>query len=784
MRRTLWIGVAAGMLLSGWAQTAGADVTDEKVRAAIEKAREYLINQQKPDGSWGADAGESALVFMTLAYMGQHPNREVMAKGLDHLIRQDPDTNFGGHQGYGVPIRIMGLSYIHNKLLGVKKALVRQQMMTDLLRLKVGQSPNGGWRYGLNATDFDFSVTQWPILAMREASLVTPPIEIPKGPLRKAKDLYYSKQNEDGGWSYQGGPPSYGSMSAAGLASVYIIADILDLASGCPCRGGQSRRTTSEADKRIDLALKWLSKNFTANKNPRSDGWHLYWLYCVERVGISAGYKYFGEHNWYKEGAEVLLKQQAPTGNWGGLPDTCFATLFLFKGRAPILFNKLKFDGIWNPHRRDLANLTHFIERKKEQQFHWQIVELRSPLEELHDAPVLYISAESIPQWTDEKGKKRDGFTDEENKKLRAFTDTGGTILLEASCGNPKVRRWFPQFAKEVWPEWKPLKITPRTHQVYEAGNLVKRDVGLQGIDDGIRTVLFLANDDISCPWQMKRYTSKGYLFDFGMNLHTYATDGAPLRAKLAGRAPEKSDKYTGPVTAGGRTTLRIARVKHGGNWEVGANYAGFKRLAEHVKEKAEVTLEVEEANEPPVTAKGVAPADLKGYDVAYLTGSRPFTLTPDEQAALKACVADGGFLWLEAAGGSNAFHESVKQLADALGWELKLLLETHGLMTGRMDGAQGYNLTSGVKFRRALRAAKLGRRYADFYGLYEGGRMIGLYSPLDVLFSLTPYEAWECKGYQPEHAEAVATNIVLYLTTLDAPADVPADTPAEVLGP
>lgn len=144
MRRTLWIGVAVGMLLSGWARTAGAEVTDEKVRAAIEKAREYLINQQKPDGSWGAEAGESALVFMTLAYMGQHPNREVMAKGLDYLIRQDPDTNFSGHQGYGVPIRIMGLSYIHNKLLGAKKALVRQQMMADLLRLQVGQSPTGG----------------------------------------------------------------------------------------------------------------------------------------------------------------------------------------------------------------------------------------------------------------------------------------------------------------------------------------------------------------------------------------------------------------------------------------------------------------------------------------------------------------------------------------------------------------------------------------------------------------------------------------------------------------
>ncbi|MCX5673406.1 MAG: hypothetical protein NTX87_00200, partial [Planctomycetota bacterium] len=58
-----------------------ANLTDEMVWRAIERGREYLINQQRPDGGWGNNAGHSALVFMTLAYMGQHPNREVMSKG-------------------------------------------------------------------------------------------------------------------------------------------------------------------------------------------------------------------------------------------------------------------------------------------------------------------------------------------------------------------------------------------------------------------------------------------------------------------------------------------------------------------------------------------------------------------------------------------------------------------------------------------------------------------------------------------------------------------------------
>jgi hypothetical protein len=97
------------------------------------------------------------------------------------------------------------------------------------------------------------------------------------------------------------------------------------------------------------------------------------------------------------------------------------------------------------------------------------------------------------------------------------------------------------------------------------------------------------------------------------------------------------------------------------------------------------------------------------------------------------------------------------------------------------MDPAQGYNLTAEVKFRRALRVQRLGRAYAEFIGLFDGDRMVGLYSPFDLLFSTQPYEAWNCKGYLPADARAVATNLVLYLTTLGAPTAAPAPSaPAE----
>jgi len=732
-------------------------ITDKEVFAAFNKARTHLISRQNPDGSWGDHAATSALVFMTLARMGEHPNREVMIRGLVHLLGADTDKDFGGLQGYGVPMRLIGLSHIHYKLLGEKRDLVRRQMMADILRIVKGQSEAGGWRYRLDASDWDFSVTGWVIHAFREASAVG--IELPAEVFVRARDLYFRCQMADGGWNYTGQGPPYGSMTAEGLASLYIFYDFLEPAGAGPRKGVRGGGGPSETDRRTDAALYWLSKHFRADENPEAagaagKGKGLYWLYWVERAARASGYKYFGSHDWYAEGARLLVNTQEADGSWGSLEYTCLAALFLLDGRAPVVLNKLCFDGAWNTHRRDIANLTYYIERMREQIFHWQIVSLREPLEELHDAPILFISAGSIPTWSEE-----------EKRKLRAFTDTGGTILLEATGAKPAAKAWFRQLAREVWPEW-PLVRLPRDHELWNSiYPLRERRPEVMGIDDGVRTAVFYLPEDVSSFWQAKAFAQKRSLFNWGLNLCEYAKDRTPWRMKLADGEVKKSDKYDGPIQAGGRKTLRIARVRHGGDWSVGANYGGFARLAGRLKEKAGLVLEVTEATQTPVTEGGVAPTELAGYDVAYLAGTKALALTAKERESLNSFSAAGGFLWLEAAKGSAEFDDSVRRFAREMGWELKPLPTTHALMTGRMGAATGYNLTTGVEFRRALRVARLNRPNAEFLGLFEGDRLVGIYSPLDVLFSLTPYEAWACRGYAPADAEAVATNILLYRT-------------------
>ena len=56
---------------------------------------------------------------------------------------------------------------------------------------------------------------------------------------------------------------------------------------------------------------------------------------------------------------------------------------------------------------------------------------------------------------------------------------------------------------------------------------------------------------------------------------------------------------------------------------------------------------------------------------------------------------------------------------------------------------------------------------FADLYGIYSGDKMIGVYSPLDVVYSALGLEAYQCKGYKAENAEAVGINLAVYFSTL-----------------
>jgi hypothetical protein len=63
--------------------------------------------------------------------------------------------------------------------------------------------------------------------------------------------------------------------------------------------------------------------------------------YSLERTGVLYGTEAFGPHEWYPEGATLLLKAQGANGSWQHKDrvvwDTCFAILFLRRATRPLV---------------------------------------------------------------------------------------------------------------------------------------------------------------------------------------------------------------------------------------------------------------------------------------------------------------------------------------------------------------------------------------------------------------------------------------------------------------
>ena len=119
--------------------------------------------------------------------------------------------------------------------------------------------------------------------------------------------------------------------------------------------------------------------------------------------------RFIGEHDWYREGADFLVRRQDQlSGFWIGsshaendpLVGTSFALLFLSKGRWPVLMSKVKHapEKDWNQHRHDVNNLTRFVESRWKKDLTWQVTDLRvASVDDLLQSPVLYFCGSANP---------------------------------------------------------------------------------------------------------------------------------------------------------------------------------------------------------------------------------------------------------------------------------------------------------------------------------------------------------------------------------------------------
>lgn len=590
-------------------------------------------------------------------------------------------------------------------------------------------------------------------------------VEVPKRIWQEIENHWLSEQQPDGGWNYRhrfpGGEytdqPSYGSMTAAGLASLFVTFDALHQMDFV-------RTGSYQEYKPIADGLKWLAENFAADKNPRKGkDYYYYWLYSLERVGLASGYKYFGKHNWYVASLRHLLDAQSDDGSWSQgrklVSDTAFALLFLVRGRYPVLINKLKYRGPWNARPRDAANLTRWVSWNFERPVCWQVVDIASDMSEWHDAPILYISGAGACE-----------FSAEEIEKLRDFVLQGGMILSEAAGNSGDFTLDIQNLCRQMLLDW-PLERLPENHPIYTTYFKPTAASGLLGISNGLRLLLVHSPRELSLalqigrPGMKKAWPRHKPYFELLANLYLLATDKGIISPRGVSHWPKPQQLE--PVA-----TISITRVKYRGSYD--PEPLAWRRLAILMSNRYRLKLDLSKPVEIEQLRAGLHP-------LAVMTGTEAFTLSEAQKQALKKYFRRGGTLVIDAAGGSRPFAQAAS--------EQILPLPEEGIYGSIPLDHPIYQWPEPVKkasFRRDF-AMALGhdRKLPRLRGVSSRGRLAIIYSPDDLTAALVGYQYHGIAGYSPRTAAALMANIICHVARVRAesikqPTEQTGETPAE----
>jgi hypothetical protein len=722
------------------AKPTGAEATPQEIDNAIERSKTFLYAHLS-NGSWegapnAADrnsGGHTAIAIHALLAAGENVNDPRLRPAVDQLLKWPMRCP------YVVCQRDQALEMMPRTKENRAAAWMDGQLLATSRRTK-GQA-KALYHYLPEDDDtYDQSVSQYGVLGMWACAETG--FEVPTGYWESTENAWQHHQNASGGWSYvMGGTGSQGeqtcSMTAAGVATLFITQDYVHSGEGLFPKGNIENPS-------IDRGMAWLSKNFAlvfSNPSQIKDG-QTYTLYGIERVGVAGGYKYFGGHDWYREGARWLLSHQKGDGSWEGIggpiPSTCFAMFFLTRGREPVAFNKLQYDCLvggkselahWNERPRDIAKITRWIEKSTERNLNWHIVSLKDTTADvLSEAPIVYIA-----------GNQPLELTLEDEAKLKRFVENGGVILANPDGGSENLVKSFQKLAAKLFPMYE-MRPLPADHPMYTheqfRGDEIRKKDGLLGVSNGVRELMVIPTNDWGKAWQGDQASNRD-AFRLADNLYVYAVGHTPFRH--GGPGVVHADKA---ITAD--TTVKMARLDYSGNAD--PEPAGWRRIAALLHNNAKIDLEVQ-------TVK-LGANKLGGFKLAHVTGTTAFTWTAAQRAEIKAYVQGGGLLLIDAAGGSKAF-------ADAAEKELLAIFPNQAAQISPLANSDPLYQGVDFRYRRYLRPGETIHSGPDLRGLKINGHWAVLLSRQDISNALVGRDVDGVVGYTPESATAFVVNLV-----------------------
>jgi hypothetical protein len=768
----------------------------DQVRRAIDRGVKYLRQSQRPDGSWelnvtsvGHPGGSSALALLALLNSGVPPNDPVVSRGLKYLRTLDQSTTY-----------VRALQTMVFVEAGFNEDRERVQKNVDWL-ISTRLPPDGktleGWSYGRRDANGkpDNSNTQYAVLGLHYGKLGG--AVIPREVWEAIRDFYTRTQTDEGGWLYSpgGGPFARGAtltMTTAGLCGLLIAGSELnegrekyDVATGTASDCG-----VYEENKHVAKALSWIGANIQPDVAQRT----FYNLYGIERAGRLSGLRFFGAHDWYREGCEFLVgydkgrphAEQQDDGSWSlagawdqwPVVSTSFALLFLSKGRTPVLVSKLVHgawprqarDSDWNNDRNDVRRLTDFASRElfKKLPLAWQNFDmmraatrrrvasgiaqddLMEVTADLLQAPIAYVSGHRSPALR---------FTSVEKDLLKRYIDNGGFILAEACCGSQEFREGFEELVRELWPEGDHrLEELDGNHPIWHAHfRVAAGSFKLKGLQMGCKTVLVYSPEDLSCLWESNKHDDEKFAegravqaFRLGANIVAYATGMEPPRPRLTEVAlPTIKERESIP-----RGALRVAQLKHGGDWHPAPR--AMSNLMAHLNKLAGVDVAGKTAE------MDLLNPSLIDFRFLYMHGRGDFRFQPQELDKLRFNLETGGLLFADACCGKEAFDTAFRRFVQELFPKQTLgkIPLSDGLFSQELNGQA---LTEASLRCRRERGAEFRHVPPALEGIKLNGRWVVIYSKYDIGCALERHQSSDCLGYDHDSALRIGSAAVLY---------------------
>ena len=251
-----------------------------------------------------------------------------------------------------------------------------QQQIDTLVKMLVElQEPEGWWDYPKSIPyrgEGDTSMSQYALMGLWDAARAG--TAVPYTVWDRAAGWLISKQEADGGFWYHPGnatiKPS-DSTTAAGTSNLLICRlmlygqirperlekrqytggkygvlrsvdlDVASAGAGKVAKPtGPVKMARTAIDSSARRALLWIDHFWDG---PKAFRFRYYYFYALERACSIARTDRVGDHNWYNEVSNMLLKEQHEDGSWndadvaGAVANTAFAVMFLARATGRIV---------------------------------------------------------------------------------------------------------------------------------------------------------------------------------------------------------------------------------------------------------------------------------------------------------------------------------------------------------------------------------------------------------------------------------------------------------------